>query len=453
MVLKKSFSFVYRFLISLKLAVFIFIFLAVLTAIGSFVEAKYDQEIANKLVYDSLWMSLVMILLALNLTMVLIDRWPWKKRQIPFVLAHFGILTLMMGFVFTKRFGVDATLQFTEGETSSLISLPDMEIKLYASYDGAKFSLLYEEPVDMFFIRPSEKKPFKIQADGQTFLVERYLPYAMGQEFLKPIEVGGSPALRFHLYGSRANVVEWMEMDLNLTTVTQTYGPARISFTASSDYKPKSSKELVLYMQGGQLFYSLGNTAKKLLKKGEAFSVGWMDFEFRLLEFYPKAEKEFVFTSRDKASDETLKAIHVKHQGRSVWIGQNSYVRFFKEDKVYVLAYLNKTQALDFELQLLDFRIDHYQGSGKAKSYESEVQLSGGGRFVISMNEPLKYKGWTFYQSSFIEPKNTDTPYRSILSVNRDPGRILKYIGSSWIVMGIILLFYRRHFYRIFKIK
>jgi len=109
--LKQIFNPVYRFLISLKLAVLTFILLAVLTAIGTFVESKYDQEIANALVYSSFWMSFVMMLLALNLTMVLVDRWPWQARQIPFVLAHFGILTLMMGFVFTKHFGIDATLQ------------------------------------------------------------------------------------------------------------------------------------------------------------------------------------------------------------------------------------------------------------------------------------------------------------------------------------------------------
>ena len=150
MFLRQFFEITYRFLISLKLAVLTFILLAVLTAVGTFVESKYDQEIANQLVYTSFWMSFVMILLAVNLTMVLIDRWPWKKRQTPFVLAHFGILTLMMGFVFTNYFGVDATLQFNEGESSSLISLPDMEIKLYGSYDGERFSLLYEQPVDFF---------------------------------------------------------------------------------------------------------------------------------------------------------------------------------------------------------------------------------------------------------------------------------------------------------------
>ena len=229
-----------------------------------------------------------------------------------------------------------------------------------------------------------------------------------------------------------------------------------------------------------------------------------MDFEFRLLEFFPKAQKEFIFTGRKKDSDKTVKAILVEHEGQRVWLGQNSHIKFFKEDRVYALSYVNKTKKLNFDLKLLDFRIKKYQGSEKAKEYESVVEIldsealdnneseskksetkyssnesptsenssnesssgdslasdksseenlsygeSFGKKTLISMNEPLKYRGWTFYQASFVAPETPEGPYRSILSVNYDPGRYLKYIGSSWIVLGVILLVYRR---RLFKI-
>lgn len=480
MFLKQLFTAVYRFLISLKLAVLTFILLALLTAVGTFVESKYDQEIATNLIYTSFWMSFVMILLALNLTMVLVDRWPWKKRHLPFVLAHFGILTLMMGFVFTNHFGIDGSLQFEEGETESLISLPDMEIKIYGSYDGEKFSLLYEEEVDFFLIKPSKEKPFRIQAEGQSFQVLKYLPYALGSQNLKPIEKGGAPAVRFHLSGSQADFVEWIEMELGSKTLRQSYGPAQITLTLDEAYQSSSDKELVLFIKGDQIFYSLRGAEKTLLKTGDSFQTGWMDFQFRLLEFFPKAQKEFVFKAVKKSSDKTVKAILVEHEGESVWLGQNSYIRFFKEDRVYALSYLNKTQKLKFDLKLLDFRIKNYQGSDKAKEYESEALILdsealildkepldngasnnalldseslGDGKVTISMNEPLKYKGWTFYQSSFIAPEGPEDSYRSILSVNYDPGRVLKYIGSSWIVLGVALLFIRRRLSKFLKPK
>ena len=62
---------------------------------------------------------------------------------------------------------------------------------------------------------------------------------------------------------------------------------------------------------------------------------------------------------------------------------------------------------------------------------------------LISMNNPLKYDGFTFYQASF-EQDDMGNPTASILSVNNDPGRFLKYLGSMLLVLGSIHLFYMK---------
>lgn len=440
---KKFFSLVYKFFISLKLAVFTLSSWAILTGIGTFVESRYDQELANKLVYHSFWMMMVLFLLSLNLIMVLIDRFPWKKRQIGFVLAHIGILILILGSLFTKYLGVDGSLRFKEGEKASSLSVSDMELKVYSSYDGEKFSLIYEKAVEMLFIKPTEKKPYTIQTAGEKFVIDKYIPFAVGREVFKSTDKGSGIALRFHLDGSRANVVEWMKLELGEKTVNKNFGPASITLTIDPNYKAKRDKELVLFVRGDQLFYSLSQQKRQPLKTGMNFATGWMDFQFRLLEFFPKYQREFVFESRDRPSPATIKAIRIRYQEETVWLGQNSYARFFDKDRVYAITYVNKSYNLGFDLELLDFRMTKYQGSGKAKSYESEVRFQNQTQ-VISMNEPLKYGGWTFYQSSFEEGEEGADPVISILSVNRDPGRWLKYAGSALIVMGIILLFYRR---------
>lgn len=441
--IKKVFYLLYKFLISLKLAVFIISLLAILTGIGTFVESRYNQEIANKLVYHSIWMNMTAILLVINLAMVLIDRWPWKRRQIGFVLAHVGILILIFGSFFTKQFGLDGSLRLEEGEKSSLVSVPDMEIKVYSSYDGKNFSLLYESPLKLFSVRPREGKLHVIQTAGEEFLIDRYIPFSVGMELFKPSSKGDSPAIRFHLDGSRADVVEWMQLESGKEILSQEFGPALIHFTKKKNFKVKTNKELALFVEGNRLSYSLAGKKKKALKLGEVFSTGWMDFQFRLLEFFPKSQRSAVFSPRDRPSDKTVKAIRISHKGESVWLGQNSYIQFFKEDRVYAIGFLNKTYNIGFDLELLDFKMLKYQGSDKAKSYESKVRFNNQ-TTVISMNEPLKYKNWVFYQSSFEPSKEGKEPTVSILSVNRDPGRFLKYFGSALIVAGIILLFYYR---------
>jgi cytochrome c biogenesis protein ResB len=103
--------------------------------------------------------------------------------------------------------------------------------------------------------------------------------------------------------------------------------------------------------------------------------------------------------------------------------------------------------ALPFAVRLDHFQIDRYEGSMDPASYSSRVtvfddrQAAKAGRenVVISMNEPLTVQGITLYQSSYEDAQ--PRPTVSVFSVNHDPGRIWKYIGSLLIVAGAILLF------------
>ena len=443
----------YNFFKSLKLAAVVLSAWAVLTAVGTFVESRYDQQAANKLVYHSPWMGVVMLFLALNLFVVLLDRWPWKKRHAGFVMAHTGILTVLLGSLVTKYAGVDGSLRFREGESVRAASLQDMEVKIYSSYDGKKFSLLRQRDVDFFLRRPSKKKPFKIAAGaGGEFVVDSYMPYAAPRRIYKPSKKG-TPAIRFHLEGKAGAFSSWLYVEPGESLTVSSLGPVSISLTTDSAYKGslKGGRELVLFSKGGRLFYFFSDrkrrrppkiSKKKAIKAGGRIQTPWMDFQFRALEFLPRAAEGFLFTPLKSPSDKTVQAARVLYKGHAVWAAENSHTRFYTDDRVYVFSWLSKKADLGFELKLLDFRMENYQGSGKAKSYESEVEAAGERR-IISMNEPLKREGYTFYQASF--EKDEDGAARvSILSVNRDPGRPLKYGGSALAIGGIALLFYRR---------
>ena len=461
--MKKLADKLYNFFKSLKLAVLVLAALAVLTAIGTFVESRYDQQAANKLVYHSAWMGIVMLFLAINLFVVLADRWPWKKRHAGFVSAHIGILTMILGSFITKYMGVDGSLRFKEGEIVRTASLPEMEIKIYSSYDGEKFSLLRQEDADFFLSRPSKQKPLKISAAGEAFVVDSYIPYGLPRQVYaskvyKGSSKGASPALRFHLEGKMGSSTGWLYLEPGERLADSALGPVAITLTADPSYKGSKGKELALLAEGDNLFYffsdgfsegaaarkksSKPSARKKAIKVGDRIQTPWMDFQFRLIEFLPRAAKEVSFTPAKSPSERTVQAARILHNGQAVWAGENSHIRFYKDDRVYVFGWLNKTVEIGFELKLLDFQVKNYQGSGKAKSYQSEVEAEGERR-LISMNEPLKHKGYTFYQASF--ERDGDGEARvSILSVNRDPGRPLKYGGSILVIAGIVLLFWFR---------
>jgi cytochrome c biogenesis protein ResB len=91
---------------------------------------------------------------------------------------------------------------------------------------------------------------------------------------------------------------------------------------------------------------------------------------------------------------------------------------------------------------LLDFNSDKYPGSNMAATYESWVRVDdpehGVSEHHISMNHPLHYRGYIFFQSSFVEGE----PMMSIFSVARSPGLPLVYVGTTLIACGVIWMFY-----------
>jgi cytochrome c biogenesis protein ResB len=166
-----------------------------------------------------------------------------------------------------------------------------------------------------------------------------------------------------------------------------------------------------------------------------------------VLKFLPRARQRWEYEPLDSKAEGAIQAIRFQFDGKEYWTGLNSSVRLFSDSAHHVLIFANRMIQLNFSLKLDEFRVGRYQGTRRAASYESDVTVQDPNgdplTTTISMNEPLKYAGFTFYQASFQEDE-MGRPTMSILSVNQDPGRFWKYLGSLLIVFGIIHLFYFR---------
>ena len=80
------------------------------------VETWYGSAAARFGFYAAWWFTLLCVLLGVNILAALLVRFPWKKRQIGFVLAHLGMLALLVGCLLTRRHGVNASLSVFEGQ-------------------------------------------------------------------------------------------------------------------------------------------------------------------------------------------------------------------------------------------------------------------------------------------------------------------------------------------------
>ena len=100
------------------------------------------------------------------------------------------------------------------------------------------------------------------------------------------------------------------------------------------------------------------------------------------------------------------------------------------EDKIYTVSLRPAQTKLAFSIYLIDFEKSYYPGTDQARSYKSLVEIrepSAKQKRLIQMNHPLRHKGWTFYQSSFIEDGPSET---SILAAVKNTGRAFPYLSS-----------------------
>lgn len=110
----------------------------------------------------------------------------------------------------------------------------------------------------------------------------------------------------------------------------------------------------------------------------------------------------------------------------------------FEVDGVtYEIALRFTRQYFPFALYLHEFRFDRYPGTDVAMNFSSDVTIIdpaniGERRTLIYMNNPLRYGGFTFYQSSF-SPDETATR----LQVMRNPGWLLPYIAVTMVGLGL----------------
>lgn len=104
---------------SLQLAVVLLTTLAVVLAAATFYESRTSTAAVTAVVYRSWWFNALLGALALNLIMAAAVRWPWKRRQIGFVVTHAGLVLILGGCSAAFHFGTEGLMGLRVGEPPS----------------------------------------------------------------------------------------------------------------------------------------------------------------------------------------------------------------------------------------------------------------------------------------------------------------------------------------------
>jgi hypothetical protein len=185
----------FRFFASLKLAVILLAVLIVGAIAGTIYESSFDAKVARAYIYGAPWFNIWLILLATNLAVSALSRWPWRKHHVAFLVTHLGIITLLAGSLIGRIWGIEGTLTLFKGDPPSNRLLVDEHQLRVRDVDG----VIKGYPAEFLHHPPTPDRPrdLGMLASGSRLSVVNYAPGLEGKLNPKPVGDGGSPALHF----------------------------------------------------------------------------------------------------------------------------------------------------------------------------------------------------------------------------------------------------------------
>ena len=124
---------------------------------------------------------------------------------------------------------------------------------------------------------------------------------------------------------------------------------------------------------------------------------------------------------------------------QSVWLpfGRSRTVELGGD--VLGLTFGQQRRMLPFRVRLEEFAIDRYPGTQQPAMFRSRVVLTDAQRGVevrkaIEMNDPLAYRDFDLYQSSY---RTDGAQTVSVLGVSRDPGWWIVLVGYVMLMLGM----------------
>ena len=195
----------------------------------------------------------------------------------------------------------------------------------------------------------------------------------------------------------------------------------------------------------------------------QPLATGWADWQLIVDRTMPRAEPwmDFTPTKSEKTSPSSSAAelpdgvrVRVQQRGETFeqWVPAGWQITVPTSPSETMIAYGWKTIPLPIGLELLDFEVKRNEGSDSPAGFKSTLRVTNSDGETATgscwMNNPFSYPAgllhtWTGLTYKLSQASwNPDNLAQSTVQILRDPGWLLKWIGSLLVVIGVFMMFY-----------
>ncbi len=445
---------IHSLLSSMKTMVGLMLLFAITIGYATFVENDYGTMTAKADIYNARWFEIMLGFLALNLTLNILKFKMARKGKWLVFTFHIAFLIILIGAAVTRYMGFEGVMHIREGESSHVIVSAEPYVTFDVEKGGKTYS--FKEPL---YLSKRSTNHFERTLACDTEAVDVKLENYMGDASYEPVaDPKGSPILKMMITsggsGEQVNLKEGDAFEANDVVIdfgsNKKFDKPVVSLTVEGDKVMMNHSGSFHTLSMNTQQSGVADAGKSELLTRTLFQTAQSGFVLR--EFIPKGIMKLQSSSKKSAKGPmmkmnggqdalTLNFTSGDKKGSAVVmgsvgdIGEPQTVKL--GDTIIKVSYGSIERQLPFSIMLNDFQLERYPGSMSPASYASEVTLideSAGVNmpFRIYMNHILDYNNYRFFQSSFDQDEQG-----SVLSVNKDPGTLVTYLGYLLLAIGL----------------
>ena len=330
------------------------------------------------------------------------------------------------------------------GDTGAPSGTPGNAVRV--EYDGASYR---------FDVESCRKEPVSLGQSGLKLRVLRILPHAMvgsGNRLNNASDRPVNPAIEVEITSGGETETRYAFAkfpDFQSMHAVEGLANLKLFFDYAGPSTDRAAIE-VLTMPSGDIYAKFSTDGRTAVTGkiglGSLHDTPWPGMQLSVLRKFASAGMVRSVVPVEPVRKDRIPAVHVRvsspDAAHDLWVQRRSRSSVNPGGKLFDVSYTDAMQPLGFKVKLDQFTVGRYPGTQRPRSFESRVTLIDAttGRSksqVISMNHPVSFGGYTLYQSAYRYEKERAI---STLSVARDPGTVIVFVGYIAAILGMIVV-------------